>query len=94
MFIVKIMKYPIYKSLSYNSPDFQYKADFGSGDFQYTCPRLLVLLANREHAHDMLLVSVLVSEVELKLSIISLSRCCEGDSLISSLWRDMHALDQ
>jgi hypothetical protein len=39
MFIVKIMKYPIYMSLSYNSPDFQYKADFGSGDFQYTCPR-------------------------------------------------------
>jgi hypothetical protein len=34
MFIVKIMKYPIYMSLSYNSPDFQYKADFGSGDFQ------------------------------------------------------------
>jgi hypothetical protein len=27
-----------------------------------------VLLASREHAHDMLLVSVLVSEVELKLS--------------------------
>jgi hypothetical protein len=39
MFIVKIMKYPIYMSLSYNSPDFQYKVDFGSGDFQYTCPR-------------------------------------------------------
>jgi hypothetical protein len=36
MFIVKIMKCPIYMSLSYNSPDFQYKADFGSGDFQYT----------------------------------------------------------
>jgi hypothetical protein len=33
------MKYPIYRSLSYNSPDFQYKADFGSGDFQCTCPR-------------------------------------------------------
>jgi hypothetical protein len=30
---------------------------------------VLVLLASREHAHDMLLVSVLVSEVELKLSI-------------------------
>jgi hypothetical protein len=39
MFIVKIMKYPIYTSLSYNPPDFQYKTDFGSGDFQYTCPR-------------------------------------------------------
>jgi hypothetical protein len=39
MFIVKTMKYPIYMSLSYNSPEFQYKADFGSGDFQYTCPR-------------------------------------------------------
>jgi hypothetical protein len=25
MFIVKIMKYPIYMSLSYNSPDFQYR---------------------------------------------------------------------
>jgi hypothetical protein len=33
------MKYPIYMSLSYNSPDFQYMADIGSGDFQYTCPR-------------------------------------------------------
>jgi hypothetical protein len=39
MFVVKIMKYPIYMSLSYNSPDFQYKAYFGRGDFQYTCPR-------------------------------------------------------
>jgi hypothetical protein len=31
----------LYMSLSYNSPDFQYKADFGCGDhdFQYTCPR-------------------------------------------------------
>jgi hypothetical protein len=29
---------------------------------------VLVLLASREHAHDILLVSVLVSEVELKLS--------------------------
>jgi hypothetical protein len=32
------MKYPIYMSLSYSSHDFQNKADFGSGDFQYTCP--------------------------------------------------------
>ena len=32
----------------------------------------LVLLASREHAHDMLLVSVLVSEVELKLSNVRL----------------------
>ena len=39
VFIVKSMKYPIYTSLSYNSHDFQNKADFGSGDFQYTCPR-------------------------------------------------------
>jgi hypothetical protein len=39
VFIVKIMKYSIYMSLSYNSHDFQNKADFGSGDFQYTCPR-------------------------------------------------------
>jgi hypothetical protein len=39
MFIIKIMKYPIYMSLSYNSADFQYTADFDSGDFQYTCPR-------------------------------------------------------
>jgi inorganic pyrophosphatase/exopolyphosphatase len=31
---------------------------------------VLVLLASREHAHDMLLVSVLVSEVELKHSNI------------------------
>ena len=68
MFIVKIMKYPIYMSLSYNSPDFQYKADFGSGDSNTL---VLVLLASREHAHDILLVSVLVSEVELKLSNIS-----------------------
>jgi hypothetical protein len=73
MFIVKIMKYPICMILSYNSPDFQYKADFGSGDFQYTI--VLVLLARREHAYDMLLVSVLVSEVELKLSnIVSKTR--------------------
>jgi hypothetical protein len=43
--IVKIMKYPIYMSLSYNSPDFQYKADFGSGDFQYTL--VLVLLSSK-----------------------------------------------
>jgi hypothetical protein len=35
LFIVKIMKYPIEMSLSYNSHDFQNKADFGSGDFQY-----------------------------------------------------------
>ena len=63
MFIVKIMKYPIYMSLSYNSPDFQYKADFGSGDFEYTCPRASCV-------QRALLVSVLVSEVELKLSII------------------------
>jgi hypothetical protein len=34
VFIVKIMKYLIYMSLSYNSHDFQDKADFGSGDFQ------------------------------------------------------------
>jgi hypothetical protein len=39
VFIEKIMKYPIYMSLSYNSHDFQYKADFGCADFQYTCPR-------------------------------------------------------
>jgi hypothetical protein len=31
---------------------------------------VLVLLESREHAHGMLLVSVLVSEVELKLSNI------------------------
>jgi hypothetical protein len=67
MFIVKIMKYPIYMSLSYNSPDFQYKADFGIVATSNTL--ILVLLASREHAHDILLVSVLVSEVELKLSI-------------------------
>jgi hypothetical protein len=36
-----------------------------------------VLLASREHAHDMLLVSVLVSEVELKLSIIELATALE-----------------
>jgi hypothetical protein len=47
MFIVKIMKYPIYMSLSYNSPNFQYKANFGSGDFQYPCTLVLVLLASR-----------------------------------------------
>ena len=58
----KSMKYLIYTSLSYNPHDFQNKDDFGSGDFQYTC-----LLASRAHVHDLLLVSVLVSEVELKL---------------------------
>jgi hypothetical protein len=64
------MKYLIYMSLSYNSHDFHYEADFGTGDFQYTC-----LLASRAHAHDLLLVSVLVLvlEVELKLSIIIVS---------------------
>jgi hypothetical protein len=39
VFIEKIMKYPIYMSLSYNSHDFQNKTDFGIGNFQYTCPR-------------------------------------------------------
>jgi hypothetical protein len=39
LFNVKIMKYPIYTRLSYNSHGFQYEADFGSGDFQYICPR-------------------------------------------------------
>jgi hypothetical protein len=57
--------YEFILQLSYLS--LSYKADFGSGDFQSL---VLVLLASREHAHDMLLVSVLVSEVELKLSII------------------------
>jgi hypothetical protein len=68
MSIVKIMKYPIYMSLSYNSPDFQYKADFGIVVTSNTL--VLVLLASIEHAHDLLLASVLVSEVELKLSKI------------------------
>ena len=40
MFIEKIMKYPIDMSLSYNFHDFQNKDDFGSGDFQYTCPHV------------------------------------------------------
>jgi hypothetical protein len=57
-------------SLSYNSHDFQYKADFGSADFQYTCPRASCEQSACRHAHDLLLVSVLVSEIELKLSII------------------------
>jgi hypothetical protein len=43
---------------------------------------VLVLLASREHAHDMLLVSVLVSEVELKLSIILV-----GDSHVADIPR-------
>jgi hypothetical protein len=51
MFIVNIMKYLIYMSLSYNSPDFQYKADFGSGVFQYTCPRAS---CEQRACHDML----------------------------------------
>jgi hypothetical protein len=67
-FIVKIMKYPIYMSLSCNSSDFQCKADFGIVVTSNTL--VLVLFASREHVHDMLLVSVLVSEVELKLSNI------------------------
>ena len=53
MFIVKIMKYPIYMSLSYNSPDFQYKADFGSGDllkiFQIARETVLLLYYSRFH---------------------------------------------
>jgi hypothetical protein len=54
VFILKMMKYPIYLSLPY-----------------LTIPMVtsntlvLVLLASRAHAHDLLLVSVLVSEVEL-----------------------------
>ena len=59
------MKYPI---LSYNSHDFQYKADFGIVVTSNTL--VFVLLASRAHAHDLLLVSVLVSEVELKLSTL------------------------
>ena len=53
-------------SLSYNSPDFQYKASV----VVTSNTLVLVLLASREHAHDLLLASVLVSEVELKLSKI------------------------
>jgi hypothetical protein len=66
MFIVKIMKYPIYMSLSYNSPE---SSNTRPTSVVVTSNTLvLVLLASREHAHDMLLVSVLVLEVELKLS--------------------------
>jgi hypothetical protein len=64
------MKYPIYMSLSYNSHDFQYKADFGSVTSNTL---VLVLLASRAREHDLLLVSVLVSEVEFKLSTSLLS---------------------
>jgi hypothetical protein len=65
MFIVKIMKYLIYMSLSYNSPDFNTRP---TSVVVTSNTLVLVLLASREHAHDMLLVSVFVSEVELKLS--------------------------
>ena len=82
MFIVKIMKYPIYMSLSYNSPDFQCKADFGSGDFQYTCPR--ASCEQRACALHVVIVSVLVSEVELKLSIVDLVSTASSSSWMSN----------
>jgi hypothetical protein len=66
MFIVKIMKYPIYMSLSYNPPTSNTRP---TSVVVTSNTLVLVLLASREHAHDMLLVSVLASEVELKLSI-------------------------
>ena len=65
MFIVKIMKYPIYMSLSYNPPTSNTKP---TSVVVTSNTLVLVLLSSREHAHGMLLVSVLVSEVELKLS--------------------------
>jgi hypothetical protein len=69
------MKYPIYMSLSYNSHD------FGS---LTSNTLVLVLLASRAHAHDLLLVSVLVSEVELKLSNIG-APPIEGLSLVHTM---------
>jgi hypothetical protein len=75
VFIEKIMKYPIYMSLSYNSHD------FGS---LTSNTLVLVLLASRAHAHDLLLVSVLVSEVELKLSNIG-APPIEGLSLVHTM---------
>jgi hypothetical protein len=65
------MKYPIYTSLSYNSHDFQNKADFGN-------TLVPVLLASR--APDLLLVSVLVSEVELKLSNHAMASTIDNSS--------------
>ena len=51
-------------SLPFNSHHYQNSPDFGSGDFQYTSP---LAFSSTAYAHDLLLVSVLVSEVELKL---------------------------
>ena len=60
------MKYPIYSSLSYNPPT---TSKTRPTSVAVTSDALLlVLLASRAHAHDLLLVSVLVSEVKLKLS--------------------------
>jgi hypothetical protein len=70
------MKYPIYTSLSYNSHDFQNKADFGSGDFQYTCPRA----SCEQSAWPVVIVSVLVSEVELKLSNHAMASTIDNSS--------------
>jgi hypothetical protein len=69
VFIEKIMKYPIYMSLSYNSHDFltsKTRPTSVSGDFYNTL--VLVLLASRAHAHDLLLVSVLVSQVDQEVA--------------------------
>jgi hypothetical protein len=63
VFIVKIMKYPIYSSLSYNPPT---TSKTRPTSVAVTSDALLlVLLASRAHAHDLLLVSVLVSDTDI-----------------------------
>jgi hypothetical protein len=68
MFIVKIMKYPIYMVYLTIPPTSNTRP---TSVVVTSNTLVLVLLASREHAHDMLLVSVLVSEVERKLSNIT-----------------------
>ena len=60
------MKYLIYTSLSYNPPTTSKTRPTSVAVTSDTL--LFVLLASRAHAHDLLLVSVLVSEVKLKVS--------------------------
>ena len=60
------MKFPIYRSLSYNSISRLPKQ--GTSVVVSSFSLVFMFLASRAHAHDLLLVLVLVSEFELKLS--------------------------
>ena len=72
------MKYPIYIEVNFTIPP---TSNTRPTSVVVTSNTLvLVLLASREHAHDMLLVSV--SEVELKLSIDGNARTSAKQTLI------------